>query len=139
VAGRSRTRSRPRVPSPPPAGALSRALRACYNGAGLRQVDVVERVQKSENPEIPTDFVSQPKLSRWSTGRDRPPLDALPVIEFVCERPIGSILHAAGYVGDVVPSVSYAVEMDPSLSPEAKRMLLASYEAMRNASVKAAR
>jgi hypothetical protein len=135
VAGRSRSRTRPRVPSPPAAEALPRALRACYNGAGLRQVDVVERVQDSGNPQIPADFVSQPKLSRWSTGRDRPPLDVLPVIEFVCERPIGSILHAAGYVGDVVPSVEHAIEMDPTLSPEAKRMMLASYAAMRDESL----
>jgi hypothetical protein len=122
------------VPSPPASEALPRALRACYNGAGLRQTDVVERVQESGNPEIGRDFVTQPKLSRWSTGPDRPPLDVLPVIEFVCERPIGSILHAAGYVGDLVPSVRLAVEMDPSLSPEAKRMLLASYEALRDES-----
>jgi hypothetical protein len=126
-----RSKKAKRVPSPPPADALSRALRACYNGAGLRQTDVVERVENSGNPEIGRDFVTQPKLSRWSTGRDRPPLDVLPVIESVCERPIGSILHAAGYVRDVVPTVPFAIEMDPSLSPEAKRMLLASYEAMR--------
>jgi hypothetical protein len=119
------------VPSPPPADALGRALRACYNGAGLRQVDVVERVSRSGNPDIPHDFVTQPKLSRWSTGRDRPPLDVLPVVEHVCERPIGSILHAAGYVADVVPSVPHAIEMDPALTPEAKRMLLASYDALR--------
>jgi hypothetical protein len=127
----TRSRSKPKVPSPPAPEALPRALRACYNGAGLRQVDVVERVQQANNPDIPADFVSQPKLSRWSTGRDRPPLDVLPVIEFVCERPTGSILHAAGYVADVVPSVTHAIEMDPALSPEAKRMLLASYEALR--------
>jgi hypothetical protein len=120
-----------RVPSPPAADALSRALRSCYNNAGLRQTDVVERVQGGGNPDLGRDFVTQPKLSRWSTARDRPPLDVLPVIEFVCERPVGSILHAAGYVQDVVPTVKYAIEMDPSLSPEAKRMLLASYEAMR--------
>jgi hypothetical protein len=100
----------------------------------LRQTDVVERVDTGGNPELGRDFVTQPKLSRWSTGRDRPPLDVLPVIEFVCERPIGSILHAAGYVRDVVPTVPFAIEMDPSLSPEAKRMLLASYRAMRNES-----
>ena len=134
MAGRSRPRTRPQVPSPPAADALPRALRACYNGAGLRQVDIVERVQRSGNPELPKDFVTQPKLSRWSTGRDRPPLDVLPVIEFVCERPIGTILHAAGYVRDIVPTVPYAIEMDPSLSPEAKRMLLASYEALQHES-----
>jgi hypothetical protein len=94
---------------------------------------VVERVQNSGNPDIPTDAVTQPKLSRWSTGRDRPPLDVLPVVEYVCEQPIGSILHAAGYVADVVPSVPHAIAMDPALSPEAKRMLLASYEALRQA------
>jgi hypothetical protein len=130
LAARSKARTKPRVPSPPPAEALPRALRACYNGAGLRQVDVVERIQDSGNPDIPPDFITQPKLSRWSTGRDRPPLDALPVLEAVCGRPIGSILHAAGYVADVVPSVAHAIAMDPALSPDAKRMLLASYEAM---------
>jgi hypothetical protein len=128
MAARSKARAKSRVPSPPAPDALPRALRACYNGAGLRQVDVVERVQESGNPDIPRDFIT--KLSRWSTGRDRPPLDALPVLESVCGRPVGSILHAAGYVAGVVPTVSYAIEMDPTLSPDAKRMLLASYEAM---------
>jgi hypothetical protein len=136
MAPRSKAKAKSRVPSPPASDALPRALRACYNGAGLRQTDVVERVQESGNPEIPRDFVTQPKLSRWSTGRDRPPLDALPVLEFVCGRPIGSILQAAGYVKDVVPTVAYAIEMDPTLSPEAKRMLLASYDAMRGESAR---
>ena len=129
-----RSRKSRRVPSPPAPEALPRALRACYNGAGLRQTDVVERVQDGGNADLGRDFVTQPKLSRWSTGRDRPPLDVLPVIEFVCERPIGSILQAAGYVRDVVPTVPFAIEMDASLSPEAKRMLLASYEALRHES-----
>jgi hypothetical protein len=126
----SRTNPKNQVPSPPPTDALSRALRACYNGAGLRQIDVVERVSRSDNPDIPTDLVTQPKLSRWSTGRDRPPLDVLPIVEHVCEQPIGSILHTAGYLTDVVPSVPHAISMDPNLSPQAKRMLLASYNAL---------
>jgi hypothetical protein len=35
------------------------------------------------------------------------------------------------YLSDVVRSVQHAIEMDPQRSPEARKMLLASYHALR--------
>lgn len=70
----------------------------------------------------------QTTISLWCSDSTRPSLEQLRAIELACDRPIGSILRAAGYVDEVV-TVPDAIRADPALSDEGRRMLLAVYDA----------
>lgn len=112
---------------------LAEAIRAAYSG--VSQLEIVRRVAEAlEQGEVPAGDVpgaekqasalTQTKLSKWSRGEDEAPKEVIPVIEWAARRPRGWIWHAAGFVGEVVPTVAYAVEMDPLLTEASRKALL---------------
>lgn len=117
---------------------LHDAIRAAFSEHGLPQVEVIRRIRELPPEDLPPDphdpakrmSFTQTKLSKWVTGDDRPPLEALPVIERAAGRKRGWILIAAGYVEDAAPTVPDAAAMDPRLSPDKVSLLLTLYEAL---------
>jgi transcriptional regulator with XRE-family HTH domain len=107
----------------PVGGRLSAAFRQTYEQAGVSQLDVAT-----------TLGVDQPTVSRWARGARRPPLDALPPVEQLCQVPKGTILRAAGYV-DPDLSVLAAIDVDPLLDDHGRAAMRATYRALTNRDV----
>lgn len=101
----------------PVGGRLSEALRATYRAAGITQEDMAAALG-----------VDQPTVSKWVRGMRRPPLDALPVIERLCDVQKGTILRAAGYVDDDPGDVRLALRADKRLDDTTRRIMLRIYE-----------
>ena len=81
----------------------------------MRQVDLAEA--------LGTD---QGTVSTWCTDKVVPSLTQIENIEDATGQPRGFILRAAGYVVDVT-DVPSAIEHDPMLSTDSRRLLLAMY------------
>jgi hypothetical protein len=120
---------------------LAEAIRAAYDG--VSQLEIVRRVTEAlERGEVPAGDVpgaekqaralTQTKLSKWSRGEDEPPKEVIPVIEWAVRRPRGWIWNACGYLGDLVTTVPAAAEMDPLLTPDARRVLVGLYESLKD-------
>lgn len=77
--------------------------------------------------------VTQPTISRWVNGSILPTLDDLTAIEQASGRPRGWILHAAGYIEDVL-TVPEAIDMDAALTDSARRAMHGAYLAAIQAS-----
>lgn len=92
------------------------AIRECWEGVGVRQVDVADRIGRT-----------QTQVSKYGLGQVQPDVDIILAIEKACGRPAGWILNAAGYIA-TTSSVPEAVAMDASLSVEGQRAVLAVYE-----------
>jgi transcriptional regulator with XRE-family HTH domain len=71
--------------------------------------------------------VNPSTVSRWIAGEYLPTLDDIAAVEQACNRPLGWILHLAGYVEDVT-TVEQAVAMDSRLTDSARQALLDAYE-----------
>lgn len=76
--------------------------------------------------------VSQPQVSKWEKGKQAPSIQAIMAIEDALGRPRGWIFRAAGLVAEPV-DVREAVASDPSLSDEARRVLVLAYETFSDA------
>jgi transcriptional regulator with XRE-family HTH domain len=74
------------------------------------------------------DLIGEPPstFSRWVQGKYLPDFPDLAKIERACGRPLGFILHAAGYV-DEVASVPDAVAMAPELDDGQRRIIMDVY------------
>lgn len=101
---------------------LHEAIREAFAGKGLTQVQLAQRMG-----------VDQTTVSRLANGKwgeaGGPAPDVLAKIEDAAGRPRGWILVRAGYLSEVL-SVREAVEMDPRLSDDARRMILTLYDAV---------
>ena len=72
--------------------------------------------------------VSQPTVSRWASGETEPRFAEILRLERACGRPAGFILAA---VADIqVTTVPDAIAMDPVLTDQGRRVLLATYDAL---------
>ncbi len=103
----------PRARAPRPLS-LPDAVRAAYDGR-LTQAELADAVGVRQNT-----------VSRWATGRLRPTLEDLANIEQACDRPLGFILRAAGFVGDA-DDPEDAIAADPRLDDARRELLLGAY------------
>lgn len=73
--------------------------------------------------------VGQSNISKWMRGVTRPSIDDLARLEETCGRPRGFILTAAGYVQcPETPGVVEAIERDPLVGDDLRKVLLKTYE-----------
>lgn len=98
--------------------ALARALRSTYEHR-TTQAAIAEALG-----------VDQPKVSKWVRGETRVPLWAIPAIEQLCDRPVGSILRMSGLVEDDMDTLT-AIISDVGLSPDQRDALVRVYEVFR--------
>lgn len=96
---------------------LTRAIRDCYEGKGIGQVQLAE-----------LSGIPQQTISRLARGETAPRLPQLAAIESACGRPRGWIVVQAGF-GPDVQSVADAVAMDPDLDDDGREAVLLAYEA----------
>lgn len=94
---------------------LHEAIRTAYAGRA-RQEDIADKIG-----------INQSQISRWSRGENLPTLEQLAQIEDAAGRPRGFILNAAGLTSPVT-TVREAVAMDPNLSDDWRRAILAVYD-----------
>lgn len=94
---------------------LASALRSATDAAGVTQEQVASELG-----------VHQTTVSKWLVGKTWPPFDALPVIDALCRQPVGTVLRLAGYVEEV--DVAGAIQADPRLNPNGRKVVLAFYE-----------
>lgn len=93
---------------------LHDAIRAAYQGR-VRQEDLAAVLE-----------VDQGTVSRWSSGKSRPNIVQMRVIERMAGRPLGWIDAQCGLIDDVT-TVPQAISIDPALPEEARPGLLAAY------------
>lgn len=103
----------------PIGGQLSEAFRATYEEAGVSQEDIAAALD-----------VDQPTVSKWARGMRRPPIDALPITERLCNVKLGTILRRAGYVDDDLDARAMLVA-DPELTTGNRRVVLRVYDSLR--------
>lgn len=103
-------------------GAMSigEAVRVTYEGAGLTQQQLAERLGAG---------VDQPTVSKMVRNQRRPSLEEIRAIEDAAGVPHGAVLRAAGFV-DLGASVPDAIAADPGLTPVARSALVAAYEVL---------
>lgn len=97
---------------------LAAAFRNTYEGASLSQVAVAAALG-----------VEQTTVSKWAKGLNRPPLEALEVVERLASVRKGTILRRAGFVDDVT-DVRSAIAADPLLSDKSKSALSLLYDVL---------
>lgn len=93
------------------------AIRAAIHGSGLTQDRVGELLGEK-----------QQTVSGW-TRRREPRLDDLRRIEAVLDRPLGTILRAAGYVSGDPVSPRQALVADPALGAQQRELVRTVYDA----------
>lgn len=97
---------------------VGQAIRVVRLERGLSQQELADRVG-----------AAQPDISKWEHGIGTPvAVPRLLAIDAALDAPGGELLWRAG-IHACPDSVSDLLERDPTLSPRARRMLLASYRA----------
>lgn len=97
---------------------LAIALRQTYEDAKVSQAAIATALG-----------VEQPTVSKWAKGQNRPPLEALGVVERLAGVPLGTILRRAGYVEDMV-DVRSAIAADRTLTDKSKSALSLLYDVL---------
>lgn len=96
--------------------AWAAALKQVMTERGWEQVDVAKRIG-----------VSQQTVSQWMNGRPPDTPWRWTEIESKLGLPLGYLTHHLGFVPAEGSTVAEAVEKDPHLSADKKRMLLSLY------------
>lgn len=104
--------SRPRKAEAAPMP-LAKAFRRAYEGR-LTQTQLAEMIG-----------TTQGNVSKWVNG-DGPPLEMIPAIERACDRQLGFVLRAAGYVKDA-KTTAETIDADPALDDYVREVVLDAY------------
>lgn len=97
---------------------LAVALRQTYEDAKVSQAAIATALG-----------VEQPTVSKWAKGQNRPPLEALAVVERLAGVPLGTILRRAGFVAEAT-DVRSAIAADPLLTDKSKSALSLLYDVL---------
>ena len=106
------------APRRPTERSLSDAFREAYQAAGISQAEIAEATG-----------VDQPRVSKWARGESQPPLEKLPTIDALFQKPKGYILRLAGYVDD---GIEAALSGDPALTDYGRSAVLSFYRFTRD-------
>lgn len=97
---------------------LAVALRQTYEDAKVSQAAIATALG-----------VEQPTVSKWAKGQNRPPLEALGVVERLAGVPLGTILRRAGFVSEATDFQS-ALAADPRLTDKSKSAIGLLYDVL---------